>query len=574
MKKNTIIFTFILLTHTIFYSQDWLPAKLKNLESKLQELQIQVSTLDEYAPRKFPEFDQLDRTNQLVERIDFNKRKFDLLINQYNLVEDGIFPFILKFSRENPSQKNKLVTKLQDYTGNEKNSILRIQKELNQVALLIERLEKELEKVQILSKNKEIQKEKQKEQKSTQFLTISEKIQKLEEDQNNFRSELKAEANKLSQLNTRKTSHEQKIAEKSKEIELYWSKSNKSQDILEKDLYKIAAKVREIRLNGLEIPRLNSTKTFIYLANTKIETLKAKIENSEKEISSLKQRNRKEVQKNLLKGIVVILIAVIFVFLLIKISRQIGKRFIKKIESSTVLDPHRKQRYQTLFSIVLSIIKITLWILAVLWVLGELNIDYAPFLVAAGGISLAIGFGAQSLVKDIVAGFFILMEEQLALGDYVKIDDKSGSVEKISLRTIRLRSLDGTLHIIPNGNISKVSNLTHKWSRAVIEIGVSYEAKTEQVMKALNQVCQQIYRDIKWRSSLIEEPIPQGILSFGESAVNFRILAKTVPGKQWEVDREIKIRIKKTFDQMGIEIPYPFVNIINRSSEKPEPPQS
>jgi small conductance mechanosensitive channel len=570
--KKTLIFTIFLLASCMLFTQDWLPPGLEDLESKLQELQIQITTLDDYAPKKFPEFDQLDRTNQLVERIDFNKRKFNLLINQYNLIEDKIFPLFLKFSRENPAYKNRLVARLQEYTGDETKSILRIQKELNQIALLIERLENELEKVQVLSKNKEIQEEKQQKQKDTQLMSISEKIQKLEEDQNTFRSELRTETSRLDQLTSTKTRHEQKIAEKSKEIDLYWSQSKKSQDILEKKLFTIAAQVREIRLNGLEIPRLNSTKTFIYLAKTKIETLKTKIENSEKEISSLKKRNQKEIQKNLLKGIVVILIAIVVVFLLIKISRQIGKRFIKKIETSTTLDPHRKQRYQTLFSIVLSIIKITLWILAVLWVLGELNVDYAPFLVAAGGISLAIGFGAQSLVKDIVSGFFILMEEQLALEDYVEIDGKSGAVEKISLRTIRLRSLDGTLHIIPNGHISRVSNLTHKWSRAVIEVGVSYEAKSEEVMEALNQVCQQIYRDIKWRSSLIEEPVPQGILSFGESTVNFRILAKTIPGKQWEVDREIKVRIKKTFEQKGIEIPYPFVNIVNRSKIKPEKP--
>jgi len=574
MKRKIIIFTYLLLINCFFFSQDWIPSELIKMETKLLELQAQVATLDEYAPRKFPEFDELDRTNQLVERIDFSKRKFTLLISQYNLVEDNLFPFVLKFSQEYPRYKNRLLSKLQEYSGNEPKSLLKIQKEINLIALQIERLEKELEKVQLLSKNREIQEGRQKEQKSTQIVSISEKIQKLEEEQNNYNSELEAETTRLNQLTSSKTTHEQKIAEKKKEIDLFWDKSEKTRDILEKNLFKISAQVREIRINGLEIPRLNTTKTFIYLANTKIETLKTQIKNSKREISSLQLRNQKEIQKKLLKGAVVILIAIFLVLFLIKISRQVGKRLISKVEQSTTLDSHRKQRYQTLLSIVLSIIKITLWAFAVLWVLGELNIDYAPFLVAAGGISLAIGFGAQSLVKDVVSGFFILMEEQLALGDFVEIGDKSGTVEKITLRTIRFRSLDGTLHIIPNGNISRVSNLTHQWSRAVIEIGVSYDENSEQVLAALKEICQQIYQEEKWNPFLIDEPVPQGILSFGDSAVNFRILAKTTPGKQWEVDREIKVRIKKTFDQKGIEIPYPFVNIIDRTSKKAEPPQS
>ena len=296
-------------------------------------------------------------------------------------------------------------------------------------------------------------------------------------------------------------------------------------------LFDLSARVREIRLNGLEIPRLNTTKTFLYLSQTKIDTLKKKQTDAEKEIAFLKKRKQKEFQKKLLKGIVVVLIAFFLVMLLIRISRHLGKRVISTIAKSEGLSPQRKQRYHTLFSIILSVIKIMLWILAVLWVLGELNIDYAPFLVAAGGLSLAIGFGAQSLVKDMVSGFFILMEEQLAIGDIVSIEGKTGTVEKISLRTIKLRALDGTVHIIPNGNISNVSNLTHEWSGAVIEVGVSYEEDSKHVLAVLKNLCQEIFDDSEWKPMFIQEPVPQGILSFGDSAIQFRILAKTVPGK-------------------------------------------
>jgi small conductance mechanosensitive channel len=204
------------------------------------------------------------------------------------------------------------------------------------------------------------------------------------------------------------------------------------------------------------------------------------------------------------------------------------------------------------------------WILGVLWVLGELDIDYAPFLVAAGGISLAIGFGAQSLVKDMVSGFFILMEEQFALGDSVAIGGESGTVEKISLRTIKFRSLDGTLHTIPTGSISLVSNKTYQWSRAVVKVGVSYDDDPQKVLSVLKTMCQEIADDPNWKESLIDEPTAQGILSFGDSTVNFRVLAKTPPGKQWGVERELHIRIKKAFDREGIEIPYNIVNVLER----------
>jgi small conductance mechanosensitive channel len=200
--------------------------------------------------------------------------------------------------------------------------------------------------------------------------------------------------------------------------------------------------------------------------------------------------------------------------------------------------------------------------------LRELEIDYAPFLVAAGGVSLAVGFGAQSLVKDVVTGFFLLMEEQFALGDYVEINGKTGTVEKISLRTIKFRSLDGTLNIIPNGSIANVSNKTYQWSRAVVKVGVSYQQQPEKVLAVLKEACREIKVDPAWEDILIEEPTPQGIISFGESAVDFRVLAKTRPGDQWAVERELHIRIKNAFDRNGIEIPYSYINIIDRTGKK------
>jgi small conductance mechanosensitive channel len=572
MKKIQATFLGLLLTGVILFPQSWIPGELQKMELKLRELKTQALILDEYAPKKFPEFEKLERTNQLIERIDYNKRKFNMLIARYNLVEDQIFPFLIKYYQEHPEHRNRIESKFGQFSGDGENSILLIQKEINHIALLISRLENEQERVRALVRANEIAKEKKETaQRSEQVIDISIRIKRLVEKQAILSSDLESETKKLAGLENRQKEQEAKIEEKTAEIRELKNKSKLSKNAFEQLLHRTAAQVREIRLNGLEIPRLNTTKTFIYLSENRIDTFKQKSQDIKREITSLKKQRQNDFQKKILKGSIIIIITFFLVVLLIRIFRQMGKRIIKRIDLSTVISAHRKQRYQTLFSIILSIIKITLWVLAVLWVLGELNIDYAPFLLAAGGVSLAIGFGAQSLVKDIVAGFFMLMEEQLALGDVAEIDGKSGSVENISLRTIRLRSLNGTLHIIRNGSITNVSNLTHQWSRAVIEVGVSYDESSENVLSVLKQICHEIYEDREWHPLLIEEPVPQGILSFGDSSVNFRILAKTIPGKQWGIDREIKTRIKKAFDQKSIEIPFPFTNIIDRTKRPPNP---
>ena len=572
MRKRILFICVVLVFGAILLSQNWIPEELQKMEAKLLELKNQVLTLDDYAPKKFPEFEELERSSQLIERIEYGKKKFNLLIDQYNLVEDDIFPFLSTYYREHPEHRNRIIAKAREYTNNNEKSILQIQKEINHIALQITRLKNELERTRTLDRALEISEEKKESsQRTDQALDISVRISRLLEKKAGLSSDLKIEMKKLAALKGNQKEFEAKIEEKRAEIQKLKDRITGSGDALEQLLNQTAAQVREIRLNGLEIPRLNTAKTFIYLSENRIETVKIKIRDIEREVAQLKKQRKGDFQKKILKGIIIVIIAFFLVVLLIRISRQVGKRLMKRIELSAAISPHRKQRYNTLFSIILSIIKIALWILAVLWVLGELNIDYAPFLVAAGGVSLAIGFGAQSLVKDIVAGFFILMEEQLALGDVIEIDGKTGTVEKISLRTIRFRSLNGTLHIIPNGSITNVSNLTHQWSRAVIEVGVSYDESSENVLAVLKQICQDIYLDRKWRPMLIEEPVPQGILSFGDSAINFRILAKTIPGKQWDVDREIKNRIKHTFDKQGIEIPYPFTNIVDRTDRPSQP---
>ncbi|MCK4890629.1 MAG: mechanosensitive ion channel family protein, partial [Candidatus Aminicenantes bacterium] len=394
-------------------------------------------------------------------------------------------------------------------------------------------------------------------------LPLDERINLLSTELEEIGSELTVQLAKSENLKKEEKRRSDKIEEKTTETIALKAEAAKSLNSIVRLIDRTLAGATELRVNGLEIPLLNTTRTMIYLTNTKISTLREKALNIKKETLVLKEKRKKEFREKLLKGVIVIFVAVFIVFFLTRISRIISRKTLKRIEKSDKIDPHRKQRYHTLSSIVLSFIKIVLWISAVVWVLGVLNIDYGPFLLAAGGISLAIGFGAQSLVKDIVTGFFLLMEEQFALGDVVEINGKSGTIEKISLRTIKFRSLDGTLHIIPNGEISIVSNSTYQWSRAVVNIGVSYDVESSVVMDTLSSVCESMYNDPEWKDKILDKPFPQGILSFGDSSVNYRILAKTKTGEQWGVGREFNIRIQNTFNDKNIDIPYNYVNVIN-----------
>ena len=542
---------------------------MRQMETTYMDLRAQESALDDYAPDQFPDFKELEKTNQLVEMLDFNQRRFDLFIQHYNLLEDKLFPFLLEFSELHPELNREIYSTLTAYTGKGDKSILALQKNINRVALQIERLKIQIERLQTSTRDKLlVAGETQKNEVNKSIFSITSRLLQLEEDRKGYTAKLEEEKKKLEELEKKKEEASTKIEEKKKELVELRQKASARTNRIERLINQTSAQVREIRLNGLEIPRLNTVKAFIYLANSIVDTLENQIQKANQQIQTLKAQQKKELINQFIKGVIVIAVAIFMVFILVGISRRVSKKIITKMEDSEKIDTHTKQRYQTLSAVILSFIKILVWILSVLWVLGELNIDYAPFLVAAGGISLAIGFGAQSLVKDMVSGFFMLMEEQYALGDVVAINGITGTVEKISLRTIKFRSLDGTLNTIPNGSISQVSNQTHQWSRAVVKVGVSYDNDPNKVLSILNTVCREMAEDEQWKESLIDEPIPQGILSFGDSAVNFRILAKTQPGEQWSVEREMHIRVKNAFDQKGIEIPYNFVNIVDRTEKK------
>ncbi len=222
------------------------------------------------------------------------------------------------------------------------------------------------------------------------------------------------------------------------------------------------------------------------------------------------------------------------------------------------------QRARTLARVIRSSAQVTIVTAAGLMILLELGLDITPLIAGAGVAGVALGLGAQSLISDVIGGFFILMEDQFAVGDAIQVGSIGGSVEKMTLRATFLRDLEGTLHVIPNGEIRIVSNRTKDWSRAVVDLGVAYEEDIGGVVAALGEIGLDLYQDEEFASLLLEEPTVTGVEALGDWAVTVRIMVKTKPGKQWDVARELRRRIKESFEREGIEMPYPRQEVLTR----------
>lgn len=265
--------------------------------------------------------------------------------------------------------------------------------------------------------------------------------------------------------------------------------------------------------------------------------------------------------------LIIILASLLGYYLLRLISRQL-ERLVKVEEYAAVNE--REQRVKTLTTILRRTGLVLIAAIAAVMILSELGLDVGPLIAGAGIVGLAIGFGAQTLVKDIISGFFILLENQFTIGDVISVGGISGGVEKMTLRATFLRDLEGTLHVIPNGEIRILSNKTKRWARAVINVEVAYKEDVERVLATLERIGQEIWQDEGYRPLLLEEPAVSGVEELGDSAMTLRIMVKTQPGKQWEVSREPRKRIKETFEEEEIEMPYPTqVHITRVAFESP-----
>jgi small conductance mechanosensitive channel len=229
----------------------------------------------------------------------------------------------------------------------------------------------------------------------------------------------------------------------------------------------------------------------------------------------------------------------------------------------------RKKRIATLGQLLRVVATLLVIGIATLMALSLFSVDIRPILTGAGIAGLAVGFGAQNLVRDVIAGFFLILEDQVRLGDVVSINNKSGLVEAIRLRTIVLRGHDGTVHVIPNGVITELSNMTKDYSYAVLDIAIPYEQDVEVVEDALRSVAAELRKDPVHGPKILEPLEVLGVEAFGEVSVQLRVRLKTVPIQQWSVGREFRRRIKLAFEARGIEFPHRPVTVRLAGARRP-----
>jgi small conductance mechanosensitive channel len=249
-------------------------------------------------------------------------------------------------------------------------------------------------------------------------------------------------------------------------------------------------------------------------------------------------------------------------FVVVRLLAGVIVRAEREMAVGTGLDAlERRKRAQTVSSIVRRALSALIWTTAMLIVLREVDVDITPVLTGAGIVGLAIGFGAQTLVRDVISGFFLIIEDQVRVGDIAVVNDIGGLVEQINLRTIVLRDLTGAVHVIPNGEIKTLSNKTKDYSYYVIDLGVDYDEDTDRVVSAVRKAASELSTDPVHGPNMLEPIEILGVDDFKDSAVSMKFRIKTVPLKQWEVGRELRRRIKRAFDADGIRIPFPQVDV-------------
>ncbi|MBI2304236.1 MAG: mechanosensitive ion channel family protein [Chloroflexi bacterium] len=265
-------------------------------------------------------------------------------------------------------------------------------------------------------------------------------------------------------------------------------------------------------------------------------------------------------------GLRILLIAA-FSFLLDMVIKRVipgalNRALVK--ERGALLVEEALKRAKTLSGVATKTATVVILAIATFMALSALGIDIAPLLTGAGIVGIALGFGAQSLVKDIISGLFILLENQYSKGDVVGIAGVYGLVEDVNLRRTVLRDLDGTVHSVPNGTITTSSNLTREYSRVNINVSVAYKENLDHVIRVLNQVGQELAQDETYGPFILEAPKVLRVDALEESGLAIKILGTTKPSKQWDVMGELRKRIKEAFDREGIEIPFPHRVIIGR----------
>ncbi len=269
-----------------------------------------------------------------------------------------------------------------------------------------------------------------------------------------------------------------------------------------------------------------------------------------------------------------IILTIILLFISLKLLQVVIRRLNKlfahhALKSDEVSTLETEKRMKTLLGILKGMGRIIIWSIFLMILLKKLTVDIGPILAGAGILGLAVGFGAQELVRDFISGFFMILEDQLRKGDVAVINGTGGLVEKMELRTITLRDFSGVVHVFQNGKINSISNMTKEWSAMVFDIGVAYKEDVDHVMKVMQETGEKLVNDPEFKDKIIEPLEIFGLDQFGDSAIVIKARIKTIPIEQWKVGREFRKRLKKAFDARGIEIPFPHTTVYWGEEIKP-----
>lgn len=263
-------------------------------------------------------------------------------------------------------------------------------------------------------------------------------------------------------------------------------------------------------------------------------------------------------------------ISILILILLLIVTLRVSTALINRLKGVLLKrmvyreeepDMEAEKRLNTLMGVLRKIISVVVWTIFIMIFLEKININIIPILSAAGIVGLAVGFGAQELVRDFISGFFILLEDGIRAGDVVTLNGTTGTVEKMELRTITLRDSMGVVHIFQNGKVNTISNMTKGWSAVRFDIGVAYKENLAKVMEVMQQVGDEMYAEDEYKSNMLASVEVSGLNNFGDSALEIRARIRTRPGKQWGIGREYRKRLKEAFDTHNIEIPFPHQTI-------------
>lgn len=254
-----------------------------------------------------------------------------------------------------------------------------------------------------------------------------------------------------------------------------------------------------------------------------------------------------------------ILVILIGAYLLRRFASALIDKIVRRaVTDNGVLDPEEeKKREDTLISVFEATVKVIIWVGVIFMVISELGINIGPLLAGAGVVGLAIGFGAQYIIRDFFTGLFVILENQYRVGDVICVGDICGSVEDLNLRMTVLRDADGAVHYIPNGQIKIATNKTKGFARVNLIVGVAYETDIEKVKKIVNQVGRNLAEDPAWKDKILKAPEFVRVDNFGASSIDIKVSGEVKPLEQWSVLGELRKRIKDAFDKEGVEIPFP-----------------